>query len=132
VTPSKRAAAQTLLFACPRARSQSGGFKVGSGSASGLGAGAEALTEFLKAYPKTKLLLGPWSGGGGYFDFRLNERYSVLISAGGGPEPLNEGTAFLSLKMTVSIIDLQRRHRLDIEDLDIDNPGPPRQKPKGP
>jgi hypothetical protein len=24
--------------------------------------GAEALTEFLKAYPKTKLGLGPWSG----------------------------------------------------------------------
>jgi hypothetical protein len=86
----------------------------------------------LKAYPKTKLLLGPWSGGGGYLDFRLNERYSVLVSAGGGAGDLTESTAFLTSKINVSTIDLQRRHRLDIEDLDIDNPGAPTHKPKGP
>jgi hypothetical protein len=94
--------------------------------------GAEALKEFLKAYPKTKLLLGPWSGSDGYLDFRLNERYSVLVSAGGGAGDLTESTACLSSKMIVSIIDLQRRHRLDIEDLDIDNPGATTHKPKRP
>jgi hypothetical protein len=94
--------------------------------------GAEALKEFLKAYPKTKLLLGPWSGTDGALDLRLNERYSVLISAAGGAGDLTESTACLSSKMNVSTIDLQRRHRLDIEDLDIDNPGAPTHKPKSP
>jgi hypothetical protein len=93
--------------------------------------GAEALAKFVKAYSKTKLLLGPWSGGG-HLDFRLNERYSVLVSAEGGAGDLTESTACLSSKMTVSIIDLQRRHKLDIEDIDLDFPGEGKRKLKQP
>lgn len=69
----------------------------------------QVLAVLSRSYPKVSGHLGEWSGQTGYFDYRLDERFTLSVSS-----VMRDGKEMVHHNLLFYIFDWQRKRRIDI------------------
>ena len=77
------------------------------------------------AYPKLEVRMGTWSGGVGYIAYKLNERYTVSISA-----ITREGKDVVHDDILIYLYDWPAKRRIDLKIYDWEKQADKQPEPK--
>ena len=84
----------------------------------------QVLSVLSSAYPKVSVHMGDWSGSSGYFEYRLDERFTLSVSS-----VMRDGKGLVHDDLLFLASDWQTKRRVDIKLCSWDN-RPHKEPPK--